>query len=69
MTPREFRSARLSLLVDGRPMTQAALARVMGYSSQSRISEIEREPTVPVRASKLMEFYLIYGVPEERPAR
>ncbi len=62
MTPIEFKAIRLGLLVNGRPMTQAELARVMGYNGQSAISFIEssrpREgDTVPKQAARLIRAY------------
>ena len=60
MTPIEFKAIRLGLLVNGRPMTQAGLARVMGYNGQSAISFIENAgegAIVPKQAARLIRAY------------
>ncbi len=54
MTPGHFRVGRRALNI-----TQAELAEVMGYSSQSAVSAIENAATdVPAQAARLMLAYL-----------
>ncbi len=58
MRPREFKTIRLGFLVDGRCMSQAELAAVMGYSGQPMISDIEnRVHDVPAQCARLIRAY------------
>ena len=63
MTPTEFRNLRRKL-----GLTQDQLAAVMGYGSQSRISEVEGGETVPAKAKRLMLAYASGYRPDDWPA-
>jgi len=63
MTPADFRAARLKLC-----LTQAQLARVLGYSAKPRVSEIERGATQPGPAVlRLLQAYLDGYRPQDWP--
>ena len=62
MTPTEFRSLRRKLR-----RTQEQLAAVMGYGSQSRISEVEGGETVPAKAERLILAYISGYRPSDWP--
>ena len=62
MTPAKFRELRRKL-----GLTQDQLAAVMGYGSQSRISEVEGGETVPAKAARLMLAYASGYRPDDWP--
>jgi len=61
MTPEEFRAARVQL-----GLTQAELARVLGYGKPIRVSEIERGIRNPSQSAvRLVQAYLAGYRPED----
>ena len=61
MTPSDFTAARLKL-----GLTQAGLARVMGYSGQARIAEFEAGKRNPSAAAvRLIRAYLAGYRPDD----
>jgi transcriptional regulator with XRE-family HTH domain len=62
MTSAQFRAHREAL-----GLTQAQLARAMGYGSQTRISEIESRAEVPPQTALLMRAFVLFGLPDAWP--
>ena len=62
MTPAQFQAHRKAL-----GLTQAQLAQVMGYGSQTGISEIEGRAEVPPQTALLMRAFVLVGLPDTWP--
>lgn len=63
MTGAEFKAGREAL-----GLTQAQLAKLVGYGSQSRIAECEKRDDVPACQARIMQAYIDGYRPPDWPA-